>query len=144
MQTYISKHIYKSLCENLTCFVKNGLSKGTTLKLLFNGLFHCLFDVFFSLDPCSNANCNNGECQALLETQTKCNCDAGWEGDFCDSRMLSSSTLLSINVYNLYFILLTFFFNELVLLTLFSTNVYNFYVVLLTLFQINLHNPYVQ
>lgn len=40
------------------------------------------FDFF--LDTCANVNCNQGSCEALSETETRCGCDAGWYGEFCD------------------------------------------------------------
>lgn len=36
------------------------------------------------LDTCASVNCNQGSCEALLETQTQCNCFADWYGKLCD------------------------------------------------------------
>lgn len=36
------------------------------------------------IDACANVDCNRGRCETLSETETLCNCDAGWYGEFCD------------------------------------------------------------
>lgn len=39
----------------------------------------------FLIDTCANVQCNQGRCEALSETETRCICDNGWHGQFCDS-----------------------------------------------------------
>lgn len=41
---------------------------------------------FFLTDTCANVQCNQGRCEALSETETRCICDNGWHGQFCDSK----------------------------------------------------------
>lgn len=38
----------------------------------------------FLTDTCANVKCNQGRCEALSETETRCVCDNGWHGLFCD------------------------------------------------------------
>lgn len=40
--------------------------------------------LFHFVDLCASVDCNQGICEVLSESQTKCNCSTGWFGEFCD------------------------------------------------------------
>lgn len=39
------------------------------------------------LDGCEAVNCNEGSCENVSETETRCKCNPGWFGEFCDMGM---------------------------------------------------------
>ena len=77
------KNIGDFYVTSLTVRVRS--ATGTTSRCGSSKYLHILVSCpHYTADSCVGVNCNNGDCEALSETQTTCNCNPGWYGTACE------------------------------------------------------------